>query len=341
MVVQRILVIRRKALGDVLVTLPAVLRLAAAFPEAKLDLVIDRPFAPLLSRLASGLEVLAWPPDIRRPGGWWRRLRAGNYDLVCDYLGSPRTAMWTAWTGAPLRVGYDLRWRRWAYNVRVPRGRAGDYALREFAGESFLAPLRELGLTPGPWQPTARAAEPVGLGDGYRDWARSWRKRSQPRVGMVFSASWSAKAWQPAEACRLYRMLEEEGAAPLFISGPGDDELAAALRAGEPAAQFAPPTNLLELEDLLRSLDLFIGTDNGARHLAACVGIPTVTLFGPTDPRGWNPSGPEHVALSTGEPCSPCDLTVCPVPGHPCLTNLKAERVLEAAKRQWAPEGHP
>ena len=89
--IRRILVIRRKGLGDALVSLPAVRQLAAAFPDAQLDLVIDRPFAPLLQDLAHGLRVIPWSaaePSIR----WWRRLRAERYDLVLDYLGSPRTA---------------------------------------------------------------------------------------------------------------------------------------------------------------------------------------------------------------------------------------------------------
>ena len=60
---RRILVIRRKALGDALVTLPAVLRLCESFPAAAVDLVVDRPFADLLAGLAGGVRVLAWPPD--------------------------------------------------------------------------------------------------------------------------------------------------------------------------------------------------------------------------------------------------------------------------------------
>jgi ADP-heptose:LPS heptosyltransferase len=146
---RRVLVIRRKALGDALVTLPAVLRLAAALPAATIDLVVDRPFAPLLASMAQGVQVIAWPPA--QPG-WLRSLRAARYDLVIDYLGSPRTAWWTALCGAPLRVGYDLPRRRWAYNVRVPRNADQTTALAAFAGEAFLDPLRVLGLDPAPWR---------------------------------------------------------------------------------------------------------------------------------------------------------------------------------------------
>ena len=102
---RRILLIRRKALGDALVTMPAVLEVVRAWPAAQIDLVIDRPFAPLFEGLDPRISILAWP----RPGGgsWVRFLRRQGYDLVVDWLGSPRTALWTALSGAPVRAGFD------------------------------------------------------------------------------------------------------------------------------------------------------------------------------------------------------------------------------------------
>lgn len=358
--VRRVLVIRRKALGDVLVTLPAVLRLARAYPEAMLDLVVERTFAPLVAGLALQLRVLAWPPPAGGPAAWTRWLRGAGYDLVLDYLGSPRTALWTALTGARWRVGYDLPGRRWAYNVRVPRSRHGDVRLAQFAGEGFLDPLRVLGLPADawrPWRPWAAggalggaggaAGSPAGagsvaaaggaassedasgwpLGEAYRAWAAGWRDRPPPRLGLVLSASWPAKAWPAAEAAALLRLAAGAGRPCLLIPGPEDGPLRDRVTAWAPEAEVAPTTSLVELADLLGTLSCLVGTDSGPRHLAALLGVPTVTLFGPTDPRGWNPPGPQHVAVRTGEPCSPCDRRECPVPGHPCMTRLTAATV--------------
>jgi len=331
---RRILVVRRKALGDALVTLPAVLRLAAAFPRARLDLVIDRPYAPLFADLARGCEVVAWPPP---PGGppWSWRLRQAGYDLVLDYLGSPRTALWTALSGAPVRVGFDLPGRRWAYNVRVPRNRAGGYDLVQFAGEAFLDPLRALGLAPLPWRPGAAARGFVeqALGVEYRRWRDGRRQDLRPVVAIVMSASWPAKAWPAREAAALVRLLAAQGLAPVVVPGPGDAAITAAVRAVLPQVECAPPTTLTELAHLLAGCAVFVGTDNGARHLAALLGVPTVTVFGPTDPAGWNPGDPRHVAVTRRVPCAPCDRTHCPVPGHPCLDELPAAWVADAVRR--------
>jgi ADP-heptose:LPS heptosyltransferase len=329
--VTRILAIRRKALGDALVTLPAVQQLLAAFPAARLDLVIDRPFAPLLQDLASDLDVITWP----HPDGhlaWLRHLFGRPYDLVVDFLGSPRTAVWTALSGAPLRVGYELPRRSWAYNVRVPRNRTGRYRLVQFAGEAFLDPLRALGLAPPPWQPGAAAGLGVpatALGERYRQWLDGWRPDG-PTVALVFSATWPAKAWPPRHAGALVRLLTERGLAPLVVPGPGDDALVDGIRTAAPEAPVAPPTTLAELTDLLGRCRAMVGTDGGARHLAALLGVPTVTLFGPTDPGGWNPDHPRHVAVTNPVPCAPCDLTRCPVPGHPCLDDLAPPEVADA-----------
>jgi len=327
----RILLIRRKALGDALVTIPAVREVARKWADAHIDLVIDRPFAPLIQALVPEVEVVVWPtgPD----ESWIRRLLGARYDLVIDWLGSPRTAGWTLLTGARTRVGYDLPRRRWAYNIRVPRNSLARESLTEFAGEAFMDPLRALGLQPSPWRSGSAVTEgfvpePDRLGEAYRKWAALGLTDSRPLVILVMSATWSAKAWPDDAIVKLFALLKAEGIRPLLVTGPGDETLEDRLRNMLPPDGIAPPTNLLELADLLGHARLFVGTDCGVRHLAACLNIPTVTLFGPTDPGGWNPAVPTHVALRTGEDCSPCDLARCPVPGHPCMAELTPEMVM-------------
>ncbi|MCP4571990.1 MAG: glycosyltransferase family 9 protein [bacterium] len=328
--IRRILLIRRRALGDALVTMPAVLEVMRAWPAAQVDLVVDRPFAPLFAGLDERLQVRSWPP---RAGSWLATLWGGRYDLVVDWLGNPRTALWSALSGARWRVGYDLPRRAWAYNVRVPRNRTGGRRVRGFAGEAFLDPLRLMGLAPGPWRASLGrqegAAAEIRLGAVYREWKSAWRPGEKPTVALVMSATWPAKAWPARHVARLAALLIAAGLDPLIVPGPGDESLLAALADEVEPGRLAPPTDLLELADLLEESRLFAGTDCGARHLAAALGRPTVTLFGPTDPAGWNPADPAHVSLGTGADCAPCDLRECPVPGHPCLEDLTPERVAQ------------
>lgn len=313
--IQRILVIRRRALGDALVNLPAVRELVAGFPEAKIDLLIDRPFVPLFESLDTGCRVRSWP-DV----GTFSWLR--GYDLVVDFLSTPRTALWTAISGARWRVGYDLPWRRWAYNVRIPRNRLVDSHLQQFAGEAFLDVLRGLGFQPGSWRPSPLNRETTGsLGAAYLSWRGEILSRAQkdrrPLVTLVMSATWPAKAWPVESAVELVALLQARGVVPVLAPGPGDELHTGQMKSLVSNLIIAPPTGLHELSDLLSRVDVHIGTDNGSRHLAAALGVPTVTLFGPTDPTGWNPRRPDHVSVFRDLDCRPCNLIHCPLPGHP------------------------
>ncbi len=334
---QRILLIRRKALGDALVSMPAVLEVVRAWPQAKVDLVIDRPFAGLIAELAPEVEVVSWPPA---PGeSWLRRLRKANYDLVIDWLGNPRTALWTVLTGAPVRVGYDLPQRRWAYNIKVPRNRDRYHHLCGFAGEAFMDPLRSLGLAPEPWRAGFAAKQgnedttSSAVSEMVRSWTQDWLSRPGIPVVVIMSATWPAKMWPAGNVAELLAALPAVGANPVLVTGPGDEWLLAALFGREGEGVIAPRTNLPELAHILSRTELFVGTDCGPRHLAAALGRPTITIFGPTDPGGWNPPTPEHVSVCHPVPCAPCDLTSCPVAGHPCLDDLSSGMVIASVER--------
>ncbi len=336
--IRKVLLIRRKALGDCLVTLQAVRDLAAALPQAKFDLIIDRPFAPLIALFVPEVRIVPWHGSSQGDFAWYRKLRSENYDLVLDWLGSPRTALWTAASGAAMRVGYDLSRRGWAYNIKVPQNQLQKIRLGQFAGEAFLDPLRVLGLNPAPWQP----GPPVGweiaipedaLGANYLQWKSRWLASSGSTVAMMMSATWPAKAWPHKNIVQLCREVEAEQLRPLIIPGPGDEELEAVLRQELPSEIFAPPTSLLELADLLGHCIAFAGTDCGGRHLASALGLPTVTVFGPTNSEGWNPNHPRHVAIKKNLDCLGCDLKICPLPGHPCLDDLPAASVVSGLRR--------
>ena len=110
----------------------------------------------------------------------------------------------------------------------------------------------------------------------------------------MMSATWRAKAWPARHAARLLvELLRRARVDPLMVPGPGDERrwqpsrTAASCRIRCPADQPAGTGG-----SALPGCDIFVGTDCGARHLAAGLGVPTVTLFGPTDPGGMEPGGP-------------------------------------------------
>jgi ADP-heptose:LPS heptosyltransferase len=81
---------------------------------------------------------------------------------------------------------------------------------------------------------------------------------------------------------------------------------------------------------------MWIGNDSGPKHVAVALGVPTVTVFGPTHPATWHPPGGPHAAIeAAGLDCLHCNANVCPLSGDRhmrCMRDVTEERVIEAAR---------
>jgi len=138
-----------------------------------------------------------------------------------------------------------------------------------------------------------------------------------------------AKNWDPKNFARVADWASDR-ARVLLICGPADDEVEEVRRAMKKAKPLvADNLPLIQLAALLRSATACLGNDSGITHLAASLGIPTVAIFGPTDPTIWGPRGPNVKIIYAKISCSPCSAEVrneCP---RPCLKNLRARTVIE------------
>jgi len=334
---RRILVIRRRAIGDVLVSMAVPAALKARWPDARVHLVVDRPAVPVVRGHPFLDQVVVYDAGrVRRAGlherirltaRWLRRLRRLRYDLVLDLMGTPQTALWTRVTGAAVRVGLPRRGRTWAYNRHVPTV-AGD----RFAGDVFLDWVRALGVDPGPWGPRAVPAAADHVDEVERDLTDRLGPGA-PRVILNPGATWTAKAWPPRHFAHLARGLATALGTPALVAwGPGEEAVRdTVVGLAEGAARPLPDTDLPTLAAYLGAADLVVTACAGPKHLAVAQGTPTLTLFGSTDPAGWQPPGASHRWLVHDVPCRPCNLTVCPVAGHPCLDDLRPDRVLPVA----------
>jgi ADP-heptose:LPS heptosyltransferase len=150
------------------------------------------------------------------------------------------------------------------------------------------------------------------------------------------------KAWPYAGWSQVGSLLAAELGARVVLTGVRGERslaqgIAAAIRApaGLEPIVAAGDTDVATLIALVARTDLFLSIDTGPMHLAAALGIPTVGLFGPTNPRHHGPWGEpgRSVVLRTGIACSPCAKPVrraCPV--NACLTELSPRRVFEAGR---------
>jgi heptosyltransferase-2 len=332
--VRRILVLRRRALGDLLLTLPAVRALKESFPGARVDLLVDAPLVPVVEGLSFVDRVIVFPDRASFPRGRGRALlalfadvRKAGYDLVVDALGTPRTALLAWWSGARVRAGFAIGGRAWAYTVTVPRS---DRRRPVYMRDAYLELVAAVGA-----RTADRSFAPAGAERGPEvPPAGGGLRRAGPRVALAPGATWPAKAWPIAHYAALAsRLIDEAGATVTVFWGPGEEDRADSVRAAEPRAIKAPGGDVAALARRLRDHDLLVSSDSGARHVAVGVGVPTVGLFGPTDiPTATPPEGP-HVALTSPIACAPCQRLTCPLAENYCLTRVTPGDAFAAAIR--------
>jgi ADP-heptose:LPS heptosyltransferase len=335
------LVIRHRAGGDLLLTTPALRALRAGLPRARIDVVASRGLASLLAGNPDVDRIL----EVDRHSLWqqaklYGTIARGGYDLVLDLVSNPRTAFMTRLTRAPVRVGYDIAGRRGAYTLRVPReplSPDGRPILR-YAPEAALDQVRALGIAPRglKLQFQVGAAARARIGTWLGEVARASGSANGPMVACLPTGSWPAKTWAPERFAETMDRLSESGATIVWLWGPGEYESVVACRTHmRRGSLLAPATDWQELGALLERCALLVGNDSGPKHVAAALGVPTVTIYGPTHPATWHPPEGPHIALvADGLDCLFCNANRCPLPGDRhmrCMIDVTAERVVAAS----------
>lgn len=330
-----VLAVRLRQLGDVLASLEVLRAIKAHRPERRIAFVVNAPYAPLVEHEPYIDRVLV-PPQGGAPAWihFLRAVRSLHPSAAIDLHGSARSALITRVSGAPLRVGFDVRGRRRAYNVVEPRG-------------EFTADGRRIPHNPITWG--ARLARHIGcevtnaLPPAIQTHARdSVRTRlieagidgptldTRAIVGLNPGRAVVTKYWEPSRFIAVARELRRDGRAVLVFWGPGE-EANAEMIAREAGAICAPAFSLVEMHAALSFCAALVTIDSGLKHLAVCARTPTVTVFGSTDPREWHMGDVHDVALWKGLSCSPCRRLDCPM-GVPCM-EIGATEVLDALDR--------
>jgi len=332
-----LLAVRLRQLGDVLASLEVLRAVKAHRPARRIAFVVNAPYAPLLEQEPYIDRVLVPPPG--GASAWFhflREVRSLRATAAIDLHGSARSALITRVSGAPLRVGFDVRGRRHAYNVVEPRG--------EFSPDG-----RRIPHNPITWG--ARLARHAGGNEantvppqikaGEKEAALVRNRLLEAGVGAAVLDSRTVlalnpgravatKYWAPSRFITLARRLRDEGHDVLIFWGPGE-EAQADFIARESGALRAPAFSLVEMCAALRFCAALVTIDSGLKHLAVCTRTPTVTVFGSTDPREWHMGGTRDIALWKGLSCSPCRRLDCPM-GVPCM-DMDVTAVMDALTR--------
>ncbi|MBD3173678.1 MAG: hypothetical protein GF320_00745 [Armatimonadia bacterium] len=328
-----ILVIRLSAIGDCVMTSPAVAALREACPDDFIAWVVEPKSAPVVVGSEYVDEVIVWE---RRADSYFtpgamanmqRRLRPYSFDVALDFHGIARSALVSAASKAPDRIAFlDAReGATLAANDLIAMGWAGESVV-----ERNMRMLQALGI-----ESTARRCY-VPVSDEGRaevdELLEAEGHRESGLLGLHLRGSWAHKFWPTDRWAAIAHMARDRwGLVPMILGGPADRPDAEALmaRCDRPLIDTVGRISLGGCVAAIERCSAVVGPDTGTIHISGALGVPTVCLFGPTSPELLKPPG-EHVrALIHRMHCHPCvRRPTCR--NYECMHELRTEWVVEA-----------
>ena len=329
---ERILVIKLRYVGDVLLATPTLSRLREGFPKAHLAIMVN-PGTDGVVRGHPALDdvVVVERGNLFRQWRFVKELRARQYDHVIDLTDSDRSAALSWLSGASVRVGYNSegRWRGCLYTRVVDADRFGMHQVRY-----HLKATEALGLT-GPPPAPALVIAPAARSAADRLLAETGIDAARPLVCMHPGARWWFKSWPDKRFAALADRVQTDTSAQVLFLG-GAQEQAAAGRIAQamktPFRSLVGQTGLQELGAVLARAVLHVGNDNGPMHMAAALRVPVIGLFGPSDPAVWGPWGDGHRTFYKGLDCRACFHPDCLRGEQNCMRLITLDEVWEAVR---------
>jgi heptosyltransferase-2 len=260
-------------------------------------------------------------------------IRSRQFDLGVLFPNSFESALWITMAGISRRAGFvaDARGAMLTHKATPPR-----HAMNSHQSQYWLSMVR---LTIG----AVSAVDDVALDahEPHREKMAQWllanrKRRELQLIAIAPAAAYGpAKEWPAARYGALIDLLAERDHAEVVLVGaPSErakcEEVAAASGVGAIVA--AGQTTIGELVALLSLCDSFIGNDSGCAHLAGALGIPTVAIFGSTDPGRTSPVGNRARVIYHKLECSPCLARTCRFGHYRCLTQIEPEELADAMR---------
>lgn len=329
----RILLIKLRHHGDMLLTTPVIDSLRQKWPDAQIDVLLYEETREMLgAHHAIGTiygidrkwKQLGTLKHLQKEWQLLRALRGQHYHLVINLADQWRSAIVTLFTGAPVRLGFAFNKRNNAFwrichseLVSVENHRT------QHTVEQNLSILSPLPVTP---------QSAVTMSYTVDDWHQAQQKLVQNGVGDNYiviqpTSRWFYKCWDEAKMAQTIAALQQDGHTVVLTAGPDKKELAMIDRilADSPQTGVVSLAGQLTLRQLASVIDharLFIGVDSVPMHMAAALQTPCIALFGPSKLTFWSPWQVKGEVIWAGD--------YGPLPDPDAIDTRTQERYLDA-----------
>jgi heptosyltransferase-3 len=343
--VERVLLIRLRNIGDVLLMVPTIRAFREAFPRAHLAALVNAGTEEMLTGNPLLDEILVFNPRwkilplrgraLREMKFLWE-VRRRKFDLAVNLTEGDRGAFLCLASGAGKKVGVfqpgpTLWWKKRIFHclVRIPDWRAHMV-------EQMLEIPRRLGLNIG-----SKGVEIFYSpedGDSIRRLLVQEGVRAQDSLVHIHPTSrWIFKCWRDEGVAKVIDALERSGKVRVVLTSGREERELKKIEEIMRHCQTHPinlagKVSLKQLAALSSRSRIFIGVDTAPMHIAAAVGTPVLALFGPSGEFNWGPWGEGHVVIKKDWECRPCGKDGCQGSKRSrCLEEISEEEVLEKA----------
>ncbi len=336
-----ILIVRLSSLGDVMMTIPAVKAIRDHFSGARISWLVEGSVGEFIKCQDFIDEVIVFPRarvtgrlrkgDLSHAGNtigtFLRQLRNNKYDLVVDFHGIAKSALFSLLARGTKKIGFGEMFAKEKSHLFYHKSINGSNKRMHKVERNMLL-AGYLGHTGPVPQVALNTSEDATI---YIDNFLRDAGHTAPlfAVNPFSSKGTDFKRWPMERYAELVARIHHElGESTVILWGPDEEKEARRLKemSGD-KAYLACPTNIPQMFALLKKIPIYIGGDTGVMHLAGAAGAKVVAIFGPTDYKINAPYGNEHIVIREDLPCSPCRKKDCS--DRICINKITVEKVFE------------
>ena len=324
-----ILIVLMGSLGDVARGLGIVAHLKSGCPDCRITWLVEPGCADLVGLHPQVDNVIVFKRAWSFKALWelYRQLRQYHFDITLDLQRHLKSGFFAMLSRSRQRIGFHRKNSKelnWLFN----NASIGYYSNELSKLDHYFKFTRYLGL-----------ADPARVNFGISDWdARKHLPRvlmdlDDPLISIVLGSRWESKNWLTQGYIHLVQHILADEALRVAMIGDAAHNTAAAEISEHIKAKalvnLVGTTSLLELAAVLKFSTLVVGPDTGPGHLAAAMGTPYISLFGPTSPIRTAPYGCEHLVVKTQLDCMPCYEKKCPLHTRKCMADIRVEQIVD------------
>jgi len=328
--IKKVLFVRLRFIGDVIISTAIIRDLKKRFPEMKLDYLAEK----------IPLKMLENNPDINNmieaeKGNLFTfknilKIRKKRYDAVIDVFGNPRSALLTFLSGAEYRIGWNIRGRAFCYNTFIERKDIIDPSLKSDSIDAYEDAVRMFGI-----EKSERETK-LYLSESEKAFGEAFKKdHSLPESSNIIGIHPGCRrgesfTWPKEKYAELSDRLITSGNKVLLFGGPLDkvvnDEVVKAMK-NKPV--IVSTRSIREDLAVMSICDCFVTNNHGPVHMSAALNIPTVGIYRYDESYLWFPyKDPKFKVIDNNTGCEVCKSSDCASPK--CMTEITGERVFNS-----------